>query len=32
VLNGDKPGMHQLIGYCDAEKFTSRTGTKKLGF
>ena len=32
VLNGDKPEMQQLIGYCDAEKFTTKSGTKRLGF
>jgi len=32
VLNGDKPEMSQLIVYCDAEKFTSRNGSKKFGF
>jgi len=32
VLNGKKPTMEQLIGYCDAEKFTSKAGSKKLGF
>ena len=32
VLNGKKPDTQELLVYCDAEKFTSRTGTKKLGF
>jgi len=32
VLNGKNPAMEQLIEYCDAEKFTSKVGSKKLGF
>lgn len=32
VLNGKTPAMEQLIEYCDAEKFTSKAGSKKLGF
>ena len=32
VLNGEKPDMQQLIGYCDAEKFTTKSGIKRLGF
>lgn len=32
VLNGEKPDMQQLLVYCDAENFISKTGNRKLGF
>jgi len=32
VLSDVKPELHQIIGYCDTEKFSSKSGVKKLGF
>jgi AAA+ superfamily predicted ATPase len=32
VLNGERPGFKEIIGFCDSEKFTDHAGNKRLGF
>jgi len=32
VLNGERPGIKEITGFCDSEKFTNNAGNKRLGF